>query len=210
MNVTDLISAVLAHAPAAPDPLVARLLVEASREFCEETRYWVDDNITADTIAGEATYAPVLPAGATVVDVQEVEHNGKLLTPTTPTKANRDHGVTWRTATGTPVGYLRAGNAAVRVVPAPVEPAVAALRFTLELKPAIGATVLNDVFAEPYSETIVNGALARLFAISDKPWSSATQSARYLTLFYSKFAEASSKAENNRTRNVPRKVTYRD
>jgi hypothetical protein len=208
MNVSDLIPSVLAHAPSAPDPLVSRLLVDAAREFCEETRYWADDSLTADTTVKGSVYTPALPADAMVVDVQGVEHNGKPLILSTPAKTGRELGDDWRAQYSTPRFAIRSGVASVRVAPGTSEAATAALRFILELKPTVGATTLDDVFAEPYSETIVNGALARLLAITDKPWSSVSGAARFLTLFYSKFAEASSKADNNRTRNVPRKVKY--
>lgn len=210
MNVTALIPGVLAHAPSAPDVLVSRLLVEAAREFCEETRYWTDDTITADAVVSGSIYAPTLPTDSVVVDVKGVDFSGDPLSPSTPAKAARDHGKLWRTLAGTPADYMRSAANGVRVVPATASAATAALRFTLELKPSIGATTLDDTFADPYSETLVNGALARLFAIANKPWSSVSKADRYLTLFYSKFSEASSKAENNRTRNVPRKVKYRD
>lgn len=210
MNVSDLVTAVLAHAPTAPDPLVARLLVDAAREFCEETRYWVDDTIMEDAVASQGVYTPTLPAGAVVVDVKEIEFNGNPLIPATPAQLSREYGDTWRTAVNTPVHFMRSAASAARIVPAAPADDAAAIRFTLELKPAFAATTLDDSFAEPYSETLVNGALSRLFAIADKPWSSTPKADRYLTLFYSKFDEAREKADSNRTRNVPRKVKYRD
>lgn len=210
MNVTQLVPNLLSHAPTAPDVLLERALVDAAREFCEETRYWVDDTITMDTVANQDLYSPTLPADSVLVDFAEVEYEGQVLTPATPHTLARELGAKWRTLKDVPKFYMRFGVSMVRIVPFTKDAATAALRFTVELKPALGATVLDDVFAEPFSETIVNGALARLFAISDKSWSSVAKADRYLNLFYSKISEARSRADNARTRGVTHKITYRD
>lgn len=153
---------------------VAHHIREALRDFCARTKCWqvlLDPFVTA---AGSAEYTLTPPAGAAISQVEEVFVSEARLDFAglddlyTLTAGN------WRTAAaGTPLQatFLEPGRLRLHTTP----DAVATVYVRAALKPSASATLatatLPDFLFEQWAQDIANGALTRLYATPDKPYS---------------------------------------
>lgn len=168
---TDLLPDVLPHLGGDPsDPVTIAALRAAADEFCAKSTIWREalDPITVRARAAE--YELEFPAGAAPVRLISVTLAGAPLDP--KERAELD-GVLpgWRTLTGAPRFYLQATPDLLALAPAPEAQARNALEVLVALKPTRAAPHLPAWLIEQYGADIADGAMARLMAMTNRPWS---------------------------------------
>lgn len=207
-TVDSLLPRVVVHAYNAPANFVRQAIIDSAREFCRDSRYWREDLTAEDTVVDQSIYPLTLPTDSEVVDFNDVYFSTKRrLKPKTMRQLDNIN-EQWRTQTGEPYYYLREGNASVKLVYIPQAVETGAIQVNAILQPSLTATTIDDKVLADYSETILYGALYRIFRVPNKVWSDLKTANYYETLFREKVAEAMSKATDGRVKGVGRTVKY--
>lgn len=174
-------------APTCPAFVAEQQIRMAAIELAEVSRAW--RHVTTIT-APDPTNILVAPAGTAIHEIEFAEFNGRPLTPIQ--FSTFEEGLT-----GFPAFVSQIGPGEVRLSPAPhpPEPGIepGALRISVFLKPradnAIGGNpakpfedahnLIPDFFVSIHGHALTCGALARIFAIPDEPWTDERRAAYY-------------------------------
>jgi hypothetical protein len=172
-------------------------------ERSEVTQVTKNLNVTA----GQNTYT--VPSGAAYIHkVLWVSYKGKEVEPVTQALLNdRVPGWSVDGETGDPKYYFTTGLDPMEIVlwPAP-EAAEHQLKVHIVTKPTKGSFEAADDAMLPFKDTIVNGAIQRLFRIPNKAWSDLKAASVYQTLFMKGCEDA--KKLNQPDRPIARRVNY--
>lgn len=198
--------AVLSSAPGAPAATINRCLVEAARELCRTANAWRADIASFNTVASQAEYTITPPTGGLLVDVisGRVENLGPL-TVKAPELIDAEDSLA-RSTDNPPKYIYRSGSNKVSFAPVPSAAQAVALRGAFQ--PAINATTLDDKLVDDYGDTIIHGALSRILAIPQKPWTDLSLSGYHGGMFTTEVARISSHAAGGGSKNSTRTVAY--
>jgi hypothetical protein len=185
---------VIPHAPGLP-PIAARLnVLAAAIEFCERSRVWKYTPAAFAAELGVGTYAIPCPDQADAVIVEAVRYNGEALIEKTPDQLGELY-PDWRNETpDAPVYYTALDQDSFTVVPAPSVDLAGALAIDGAYKPDRDGTTLPAILYRNYLEGIASGALARILAAPNKPWSDPQGAMFHGHEFNTAIAEASGEA----------------
>lgn len=159
-----------------PTPLAVQSLLDAAIDFCEETRVIQATVEPINTQAGNGQYELDVPTQQRIVSVLQVWYGTTSLTPA-PTHI-----------VDTPLAYVAtvAGEAAPRSTPSTFyafEPGIIGIYPTpdaatllpisarIAVKPLRDATTVADELYNDWLDSIVAGAIARIVAIPNQPYS---------------------------------------
>lgn len=159
---------VLPNADGCPIPAAEQAIMSAAIEFCERSHAW---NARLDPIAVDALTAEVdidVEAGSAVETIITAEFAGKEIQPKSEADLIEILGEGWRERTGTVTNFFLIGNA-MRLVLIPADAGSLVVRAAY--RPLRSSNVLPDVLFEEHVEAIASGALAKLYATPNKPFS---------------------------------------
>ena len=169
-------------------------LRRAAIAFCEQSMAWRTSHAPIAVVSGTAEYDFVPPAQAVVHTVTYAQFEGEELEITGESDI-RFHD--WRIQTGTPQ-YLMGGATALTLAPEP--DADGTLTLLVALKPTPGATEIDDLIYNEFSDVVVHGALARLMLSPKKPYTDSQLAAYHQHQFQIKTAAAGTRIDRNYTR----------
>jgi len=156
---------VLPHCPGCPDLVAEDEIRNAAEEFLEKAfvwRYWTPAMLTA---LDQTSYTPLLPAGARIVKLHEATLNN--LPMYIEGVRGGDTGAAYKASTPD-LKTIQVG---------PDAPAAdLALKARVSLSITKASTGLLDELYDAYSRQIAYGAVARICAHADKPYSNPTKS----------------------------------
>jgi len=209
--VTTLVPDVQAEIPELPSFVAERQVLRAARIFCEETRSW-RVNIQLSVIATISTIniTSLLPTGTELVDVVSMKNTGGGEPIPARTYAWLDKNATdWRSETDLSAKwYVLEDNNEIRLAPTPSETIAALYDVRVAVKPTLSATAIGDVVLNKHDETLVHGALGRLYAIPRKPWTDLNLATYHEGLFRAAIPAARSEAADEFQTGVARRVKY--
>lgn len=165
---------VAVHVQGCPPPVIENALRSAAIDFCSRTGIW-RKNLDAQNITGGVyDYTLNPPSGALVHKVLQVKCDNIPLTPLTaellmakfPTQP--DTNVERRS---TPTCYSMIDQRSIQLVPVPLDSIINGLKVMVSLRPTLDAAGVDSIAVDAYAEVLVHGALQRLVAIPEKPWS---------------------------------------
>lgn len=147
----------------ASDLVILSAVRTACIEFCRKSLYWQEETDPQAVTKGVAEYDLDVPTGRQVVQVLSVNLDGEgTLPPITLEQVERAL-PQWRTASGTPVGYLMVASETLRLTPIP--DSAGSMTATVAYAPSRTASVLQKAIFDRHFEVIKFGALARLKAM---------------------------------------------
>lgn len=203
MNLDDLIPLVIMEAPAVPDPVASYQLVLAARELCTMSLAWQADVTVKPT--GKATYSFEPDDGELVEPISgvyAVSDGGttSVIRPSVPARLNLEN-PSWATQVGSPLWYLMPDQTTIQFVPNPTQ-GTAVIRVALQ--PTMTGKSIDDRVGNFLRETIVHGALLRLFRMPKREWTDVGIAAYYDNCFERGVANAQTRgvdgfAKVNRT-----------
>ena len=207
-TIDSLIPRVTVHVYNAPKNFIRQSMIETAREFCRQTHYWREDLTAEDTVVDQHTYPLTLPANSEIVDFEDVYYSTKrTLEPKTGAQLNRIN-EEWRTQTGEPYYYMRVDNASVRLVYIPQSVETDAIQARAILQPSFDTTTIDDKILNDFDEAIINGTLYRILRTPGKVWTDLNLANYHQQLFMNQLDKAKSRAADERTKGVARKVKY--
>lgn len=207
----DLVPDIQVEIPETPVFVAERQIIRATRELCEEARVW-RLSFDIDTVADTATVVLTnsLPANTELVDVISMKNaaGGEPLTPMTYARMDKNHS-DWRSESNSDAKhYVLEANNTLRLYPTPADDATDKYHIRVAVKPKLTVTSLDDRLFNKYSEILISGALARLYAIPRKPWTDLQLAGYHRGIFYSSFPAARTEAAEEFQTGVARKVSY--
>lgn len=160
---------VMLSADQVPQMIALNAIRNTCIDFCIDSSFWQATQTAVLLSSSDFPYTHVPPAGANVSRVLSVVVEGSPF-PIPPTNIDElDAKVPeWRTKTGTPVAYFQTGANDIVLFPLPNKPMN--VTFRVAYAPTRTSTAVVDTVYEYFQEDIVAGALSRLFAIPNKPW----------------------------------------
>lgn len=192
---SDFYDLTLPYLPGCPVAALDSALRQVAIDFCEQSLAWKYDHPDIAVVAATAEYPFVPPAEAVVHAITYAEFADKEIAAHAGEADLRIWD--WRHQTGTPE-YVLGGATSITLVP---EPDLAGtLKMTVALKPAPGATGIDDAMYNEYREAIVHGALARLMFSPKKPYTDAQRAPYHQQQFTIKTGAAGTRVARSYTR----------
>jgi len=206
MRIVDILPSVAVEVESAPESLIRKHYIEATRDFCRRTRYWREDLDLLDHVANVYDYDLFTPVANTeIVDVITAERttDNKRLTRQTPRNMSST-----LSSTGDSVVFSLVKKDVIRIGPVPPEDKAGAIAIRVALQPTSRATEMDDRLISDFGDQLIYGALARLMRMPGKPWGDKTMASYYLTEYNNSIGLATAVAEDEYTRGVVRTVRY--
>lgn len=171
MQIADFYQYVSPELPGCPDETLRRAIVQSVQTLCRKAHIWRELQDPIQLVDGVREYEPDVPAGARIVNIEEVFCGSSHLEAVT-LGAIKWKMPDWQTAEGSePVYYMGANDwGVINVYPLPKDPA-AELTLRAEFEPLMGATVLPDFILQRYQEVIEMGVKARCMIMPKVTWS---------------------------------------
>lgn len=166
----SLLSHVLPEVQGCSDPLAEQAIKDAAIDFCQRSRVWIHVCDPADIDAGEVSYDLDLPAGAALVQVNEVYVGGQLLNPVD--------------------GYSAGGDEELVLKQSPDAHLLDGLQVSLIAKPSRSSTSFPAWINERYQDGIVAGAKAYLMRKQGTAWYNPQQAQSYADQFHTAWSSA--------------------
>lgn len=167
----DFYPAIRAAAKDCPLGLATYYLRQTAIDFCERTWFWQADLANVDSVALQAEYSFAQPTDAIVYKILNARFDGKRVTEKNADQLEEEY-ADWESESGEQPLYITQKEPDKYIlVPKPSSVIVDAIYLKVVLKPSQDSVTLPDNLLEEYKQTIVNGALAKIKAEIDKPWS---------------------------------------
>jgi len=208
---SNLVPDIQVEIPETPTFVAERQIIRAARELCEEARVW-RVNFDISTVANIATVSLVsgMPEDTELVDVISIKHEegGEPLTATTYARMDKDY-TDWRSDTDlNATQFVLEANNVIRLYPTPSDTVIDNYHVRVAVKPLLTTAVIDNRTLNKYSELLISGALARMYAIPRKPWTDLKLAGFHRGIFYGSFAAARAEATDEFQTGVARKVQY--
>lgn len=200
---------IMPFAPKCPRFLVEQQVRFVAIDFCERSRAW--RHVTTVAMTGSEA-VPVAPDTAAIHEIEFAEFEGKRLTPIQFSVIASD-------AEGAPRYVAQASPNALIISPF----TAGDLKVSMFLKPLASSAfggeaadplfdrfnVVPDFLLSIHGATIAAGALAKVLAIPDEPWSNAAEGLRYRAEFEMK-ADTAFRWNMRGQQRAPIRTRYRD
>ena len=162
--------------------------------FCQRTHYWQEPTqpITLLPFQKDALttyiYPVSVPKYAQLLAIQHFTYDQKILLERSASWLNENL-PDWRSMTDQPRFFMMLTPNMVRFVPASKKVQPQAINGRMVLQLDCNGTFFPDYFAE-YQEGLINGILARLLVLKDKPWTDGQRAAICQTVYEQTVSEA--------------------
>jgi len=175
-NITKWTPKIAPYVPFCPDPVIEEYIIDTLRDFCQFTRLWDENELTAiDIVEDTATYA-LTSASGDIVCVDYVEVDGVPIHPVSVDELNK-RGVLWRDLDASRSSrYIVGMDDNITLVYTPNEDVDAGLSVWVSLKPLEAATTVEDFLWNQFKDIISDGVRAALLGIKNRPWSDLQES----------------------------------
>lgn len=186
-----------------PDPVLKDALLKVATDFCTRSLCWNEPLAAVSVTDTSFPYTIPVAAHATLTRLIAVRAPGKLH-PITYT--DLDMVTDWETQKGSPTHYLFDGSG--RLILFPLPSVATQMKLRVALTPARGATVLEEFLYTRWRDPLVDGAVAELKAMKDRPWSDPSNVATKSNCFETGVSDATVEARRSYT-TVERSVQMR-
>jgi len=160
-------SRLIPRVPGCPEPTANQALVDAAIAFADDTLVLREQLDTFSTVAGVQKYELDPPSQQFVSRVLSVVADGRVLTV-----ASIHDVAPLDSPSGAPMTAFMTRNGSVYELNLhPTPDKVYPVNVVVATRPARGATSLEDDLYDRWCETVISGALARIHAIPNQPFS---------------------------------------
>lgn len=194
-----LVDDVLQQAPHCPVPTAIFALQRTARDFCYESMIlrYVSDPI--DLMAGEGTYDIEVPNATESVSAVAVWYNDRPLEPLGFSAKYRWPWKNYDSRQGPPMFWSAPNQNQILLSPIPEIAEANALVIMAAVAPKRNAAGVDDDVLEKWSDTMINGALARIYAIPNQPFTNPQAAKERYMLYRADVAQAKIEANKERT-----------
>lgn len=186
------LSHVLPHVPNCYEDQAIIAIRNACIDYCRDTLILQQDIDPISVSAGISTYDIDVPTGYNLQQMLGLYYMTRKLERKSQMELERMYTRNWQSIVGTPQVYTQFDQTTVTLVACPSISSANALTGRMALVPTRDSTTVDGVLYERYLDHIVAGALSRLMATPNQPYSDAAGAGVYGQLF--KSASASTRS----------------
>ena len=187
-----------------PEPTMDLAIRSTIIDFAEKSLVLQQDHAPITATANVQDYNLVPPANHLVTKVMKVWYKGQELDAESPDEVNTpsiyNQNSGYLVNKGDPRFYIQKDPRTISFYPIPAETVSAAITMRVALKPTRSAQTFDDIFLEEYAETIVHGALTRIFLSPGKTYTSEKQAVAHNSLYMAGLNVARVRAQNGSVR----------
>lgn len=195
-------SEVTPHVPNCPEIAMFNAIRNAVIEFCDKTWYWTHDCFPITGLEDVNVYTPDVPAFTKMIGVFDMFYAGRVTLPKDEDTLRRMYCLRdFREVKGSPRWFFQKNPDEITIVPTPdLQGSGHHLTMRIAVAPLRSSTGASDSLYERYAETIAMGALSRLKAVPNQPYSDAQEALGLQRLWNAKLSEVRSYVERSKTR----------
>lgn len=200
---SDFYPLVKINLPGCPESVVDNAIKTACIDFCNRSLVWQQAVEAGSIIKGERTYNFNFGGNEYVIAAPLVLIiNDRTITPPRQIPVSKSNRMdldkftpNWRTIESEyPSGYFMENASALVLVGTPTKNIPNGLHLLCAVKPKRTATTLPDFIYETWADTIADGALAILYAMTGKIWARPELVTHHARKFRASISRAKSKA----------------
>jgi len=186
----SLLPDVLPEVDTCPDFTAEKELRRAAIEFCDLSGILRKKSDPINVVANKSSYQAQSISESMVLGIIRVKYNGVMIFPITEDKLDTEN-PGWESVTGSqPTHYILTDTRTIRLYPIPTEALTRGLVIESTYRPKRDADGMDDLILDEYADTLVSGALYRLFSMSSKPWADRNEARRHEIIFRRGISEA--------------------
>ena len=170
---SSLVRDVVMYAPHCPEHVAQHAVKLTCIDFCRRTHWWKYTSDPIDVTAAESAYQVEVPNGTEPISVVAAWYKDSPLWPMGFSTKNRFQFKNLNSMSGTPQAFSHDTPTEVVLSPVPKDTVASALVLTVAIAPKRTANGADRDMMERYFDALVSGALARVYAIPNEPFSSA-------------------------------------
>ena len=199
MQIEELLREVRSNVPTASVPMISRVMRSAIDDFfCRSRVYRHACTDTPATMVSK--YRLRVPEGTRPCALISAVLDGRTLALTSPRQLDLEN-PGWRDETGRPRSCWLERDT-LHITPVPETLYILSLHTTVALTLTRTATELDTAVAEEYFNTLVDGTLARLYALSGVPWTNPQLAQSFGMSYESAVEDAKCRGDCNDTAKV--------
>jgi len=161
---------VLPFAANCPEPLALRAVLSACTDLCRDTQVLQQAIDPVDLVADQGTYALTAPAGLVPSQLVSLYYLGRRLRSVSPLTLEQRNSFDWRAQRGDAAAFTQLDVESFTLVPAPAVSRTGAVTGVLAVMPSRTADTVDGVLLEHHAEVVAAGALARILATPEQPY----------------------------------------
>lgn len=177
---------ILPYVPNCPEIQATNAVRNACIEFCKKTNFLQLDMDPITTIANQPTYDIDVPNGYVLGQIDIIWFNGTRIVRKSLADIEKRYGRQWNLIAGTPECYTQLDPDTITFAPIPDQslPGIVTGRFSVI--PERLSSYIDSSLLERYAEEIADGAIARLAATPEQPYTnpSFAMERRKMFLYY--------------------------
>jgi hypothetical protein len=167
-----LVRDVIMYAPHCPEAIATHAVKMTCIDFCRRTHWWRYTSDPIDLEADEKAYQVEVPNGTEPISVIAAWYNDTPLWPMGFSTKNRFQFRNLDSMSGAPAAFSQDDPTQVVLSPVPQASEVGVLVITTAIAPKRSANGADRDMMERYFDGLVHGALARVYAIPNQPFTS--------------------------------------
>lgn len=198
MALEDALDRVLPYAAGCPSLTAIHHIRQAAIEFFQKTLAWKQWMTAVDTVSGQDAYTFPVPAGSSIAKILDYKFDGREAKVVDGALGNS----LVINQNGTDAAWTE-DRYSFLVTPTPTQDDIE-MQFYVALKPSQAATTLPAVMWEQYIDRICWGALARVLALPNQPFTDQAEAARYRAMFEAAINSTSGTVARSTSRSTQR------
>lgn len=166
----DLTDRVRSEVRLCPYDLIYQKAIDLIREFCRYTRAWQYYPANKLTVIGQNTYDITVPMpDAECIQVEWMRIDGGPCYPKTVRELD-GYRTDWRNASGDDFSIFTQELSRQFTLAAKPLTADKVIEYRISMQPALDAARIGEDLLNEWEDTFVEGIKAKLFALSQRPW----------------------------------------
>lgn len=164
---------VVMYAPHCPEHVAEHAVKMTVIDFCNRTHWWKYKSDPIDLEADEKAYGIEVPNGTDPISVEAAWYNNMPLSPLGFASKNRFQPIDLDARRSRPLAFTQNEDKEVILSPVPEKSETGVLVLLTAIRPKRSATGADGEMLERWFDGLVNGALARVYAIPNQPFTNA-------------------------------------
>lgn len=203
---TEWLPAIQPYVPNCPSPMIIEAVRQACIDFCESSGYLRANLDPFNTVQSDDTYELTAPIDTVVCRVLHVRCGDRTVEAATQESLEQETN-RWRSLSGPPVRYIQPDQDTIILNPVPN--GIEAVYVFATLRPSQASGGVDDQIFERFKDRITSGALARLMAMPNLPWSNPELSGYHAGIYGGGVSDAADSAARGLTNAVRLRVRPR-
>lgn len=178
------------YAPNCPDTTLVYLLKMTAIDFCQETLWLTHETDPIDVEEGVSDYLLDVPNGTEPVSVIAAWYMDQPLYPLGRSTRERWPSQRVDTRSQKPFGYSLSDTGTIRLAPMPDRTLAQSLVVKVALMPTYNSTGVSSDLTGYWTDTLINGTLARVYNIPNQPYTNYEQANKRELMYRQDVAKA--------------------